>query len=366
MIQLSYFMRSIKNSMDFSKIFRYACLINLLWLTECKRAPEKLFSLVDPGHSGIHFSNDITIADSLVLPGYEYIYNGGGVAVGDINNDGLQDLYFTGNLVSSKLYLNKTNPTNSRGLVFEDVTGQAGVGTHTWANGVAMVDINQDGYKDIYVCVGGHQFTPQSDRANLLFINNRNGTFTESAAAYGLDDKGYGIQAAFFDYDRDGDLDMYLLSNSFVTYSRNTAKPKSLHGEAPSTDKLFKNIGNNKFIDGSKEAHILIEGFGLGVNIADINEDEWPDVYVSNDFITNDLMWINNHDGTFTNQISKYLKHQSFNGMGNDIADYNNDGLVDILVMDMLPPDNKRWKLTPRGNSYDEFQNGLSKGYEPQ
>lgn len=345
-----------------------ACLMIFLIIhTGCKnQEAEKLYTLLDAGKTGITFTNHITLADSLVLPGYEYIYNGGGVAVGDINNDGLQDLFFTGNLVSSKLYLNKTNLANGKGIVFEDITEKAGVSTKTWANGVSMVDINQDGYVDIYVCVGGHQFTPESQRANLLFINNKNGTFTESAAAYGLDDRGYGIQAAFFDYDKDGDLDMYLLRNSFVPYSRNTAKPKSLNGEAPSTDKLFKNLGNNTFKDVSKEAHILIEGFGLGVNIADINDDGWPDVYVSNDFITNDLLWINNQDGTFTNQISKYLKHQTFNGMGNDIADYNNDGLPDIVVLDMLPPDNKRWKLTPRGNSYDEFQNGLSKGYEPQ
>lgn len=346
-------------------------LLTTILLLQCKQVPEKLYTLLDPAKTGVSFSNDITIADSLVLSGYEYIYNGGGVAVGDINNDGLQDLYFTGNLVSSRLYLNKSITTNGHTeIVFEDITEKAGVGTKTWANGVTMVDINQDGYKDIYVSVGGHQFTPESDRPNLLFINNQNGTFTESAAAYRLDDRGYGIQSAFFDYDHDGDLDMYLLRNSFVTYSRNTAKPKSILGEAPSTDKLFRNesiaSGHPIFTDVSQEAHILIEGFGLGVNIADFNEDGWPDVYVSNDFISNDLMWINNQDGTFTNRIKEYLKHQTFNGMGNDIADYNNDGLADIVVLDMLPPDNKRWKLTPRGNSYDEFKNGLAKGYEPQ
>jgi hypothetical protein len=288
------------------------------------------------------------------------MYNGGGVAVGDINNDGLQDIYFTGNMVSSKLYLNKGN------WKFEDIAEKAGVTTSQWINGVTLVDINQDGYKDIYLCVGGNRNTPENERTNLLFINNGDLTFSEEAEKYGLNDKGYGIQSTFFDYDQDGDLDMYLLRNSFVTYSRNSSRPKAINGEATSTDKLFRNNGDLTFTDVSREAGILIEGFGLGVTVSDINEDGWPDIYVSNDFITNDLLWINNRNGTFTNKISHYIKHQTFNGMGNDVADYNNDGLLDIVVMDMLPEDNKRWKLTPRGNGYDEFEHGLKVGYEPQ
>jgi hypothetical protein len=229
-----------------------------------------------------------------------------------------------------------------------------------------MVDINQDGHTDIYVCVGGTRKTPEKARANLLFINNGDGTFTESAKQYGLADSGYGIQSTFFDYDRDGDLDMYLLRNSFVDYHRNRSKPKMVNGEAESTDKLFRNNGDLTFTDVSREAGILIEGFGLGVVVSDINDDGWPDVYAANDFITNDLLYINNHDGTFTNRAAQCLKHQTFNGMGTDIADYNNDGKVDIVVLDMLPEDNKRWKLTSRGNTYDEFQNGIKNGYEHQ
>lgn len=337
----------------------YCVLLSLL-LFQCADRSEKLFVSAPSATTGIHFSNTITIGDSLTLTGFEYIYNGGGVAIGDINNDGLQDIYFTGNMVSSRLYLNKGN------LKFEDITEKAKVGTSTWANGVTMVDINQDGFKDIYITVGGTRYSPEKDRADLLFINNGDATFTESAVQYGLADTGYGIQSTFFDYDKDGDLDMYLLRNAFVSYSRNTAKPKSVHGEGASNDKLFRNNGDLTFTDVTLEAGILIEGFGLGVTVSDINNDGWPDVYVSNDFITNDLMWINNQDGTFTNKAGKYLKHQTFNGMGNDVADYNNDGNVDIVVLDMLPEDNKRWKLTPRGNSYDEFQNGLNIGYEPQ
>ncbi|HEX8037996.1 MAG TPA: VCBS repeat-containing protein, partial [Chryseosolibacter sp.] len=326
----------------------------------CADKPEKLFQALPSEKTGITFSNTFTYSDTLSVLDFEYMYNGGGVAVGDINNDGLQDIYFTGNMVSSRLYLNKGN------LRFEDVTEKAGVGTSKWANGVSMVDINQDGFRDLYVCMGGNRNTPEKDRINVLFINNGDGTFTESARKYGLDDSGYAIQSTFFDYDRDGDLDLYLLRNSFVSYHRNTSRPKQIHGEAYSTDRLFRNNGDQTFTDVSKEAGITIEGFGLGVEIADINEDGWPDVYVSNDFITNDLLYINNHDGTFSNRIGQYLKHQTFNGMGTDLADYNNDGKVDIFVLDMLPEDNKRWKLTPRGNTYDEFQNGIRLGYEPQ
>ena len=329
-------------------------------LNHCNDPSPKLFNTLGSRETGVMFSNTIFHSDSLSVLEFEYMYNGAGVAIGDINNDGLQDLYFTGNMTSSRLYLNLGN------FKFEDITLKANVGTTTWANGVSMVDINQDGFKDIYVSVGGHRNTPEKDRLNLLFINNGDLTFTESAASYGLADSGYSIQSAFFDYDKDGDLDMYLLQNSFVDYHRNASRVKLVNGEAASTDKLFRNNGDRTFTDVSRQAHVLIEGFGLGVEICDINNDGWPDVYVSNDFITNDLLWINNQDGTFTNRAAQYLKHQTFNGMGVDLADYNNDGLVDIFVLDMLPPDNKRWKLTPRGNSYDEFQSGINNGYEPQ
>lgn len=331
-----------------------------LVLFQCKEDSGKLFTSIPAEDSGIAFANVVTPRDSTSVLNSEYLYNGGGVAVGDVNNDGLLDLYFTGNMVSSRLYLNKGN------LKFEDVTEQAKVGTTTWANGASMVDINQDGHTDIYVCIGGTKNTPEKDRANLLFINNGDGTFTEQAKKYGLADSGYGIHSAFFDYDRDGDLDMYLLRNSFVDYHKNMAKTKMLNGEAASTDKLFRNNGDLTFTDVSREAGILIEGFGLGLVVSDINDDGWPDVYAANDFITNDLLYINNRDGTFTNRAGQYLKHQVYNAMGADVADYNNDGKVDIVVLDMLPEDNKRWKLTSRGNTYDEFHNGIKKGYEHQ
>ncbi|HEY9488089.1 MAG TPA: VCBS repeat-containing protein, partial [Chryseosolibacter sp.] len=310
--------------------------------------------------SGISFKNTITYSDTLTVLDFEYLYNGGGVGIGDINNDGLQDLYFTGNMTSGRLFLNKGN------LRFEDITEKAGVSTSVWVNGVSMVDINQDGHKDIFLCVAGTRNTPAAKKKNLLFINNGNQTFTESAATYGLQGSDHNIQSAFFDYDRDGDLDLYLLRNAFVEYSRNRARPKSVNGESATTHQLYRNNGNNTFTNVSAEAGILIEGFGLGVQVCDINNDHWPDIFVSNDFITNDLMYMNNGDGTFTNRAAQYLKHQTYNAMGNDVADINNDGLVDIVEVDMLPPDNSRWKVTIMGNNYDEFQNTLAYGYEPQ
>jgi len=335
-------------------------MVMAILLSSCGAKKETLFKRLDSNTTGIHFNNRIEHGDTLSVIDFEYMYNGAGVAIGDINNDGLQDLFFTGNMVSSKLYLNRGN------MQFEDITEKSGTTTKTWANGVTMADFNQDGHLDIFLSVGGNRFTPEEQRNNLLFINNGNLTFTESAAAYGLDDRGFGVHTAMIDYDLDGDLDVYMLRNSFVNYSRNMSRPRMTNGEAYSTDKLFRNNGNNTFTEVSREAGILIEGFGLGVNVCDINEDGWPDVYVSNDFLSNDLIWINNQNGTFTNQASKLLKHQTFNAMGNDVADYNNDGLVDIVVVDMLPEDNKRWKLTPRGNNYDEFEKGLRLGYEPQ
>ena len=330
-------------------------------LTACRSDPhDAIFRKVSPSSSGIHFKNELKYSDSLSVLEFEYMFNGSGVALLDVNKDGLQDIMFGGNMVSSRLYLNKGN------LEFEDITQKAGVTTNGWIYGIAVVDINQDGFDDIYVCKAGNRKTSPAEMKNLFFINNGNGTFAEKAAAMGLDDDGYDIHAAFLDYDKDGDLDMYLLRNAFVNYNRNTARMKNIEGGAPSNDKLFRNDGHMHFTDVSKEAGIMIEGFGLGVTVCDLNYDNWPDLYVSNDFLTNDLIWINNCNGTFTNKAGEYLRHQTYNGMGNDVADYNNDGLEDVMVVDMLPPDNKRWKLTMRGNTYEEFQNALSFGYEPQ
>ena len=346
--------------MNWLKSFKCGNWLFLLLLWSCADSGEKLFKLMPSSVTGINFVNGIYNLDSLSVLEFEFIYNGAGVAVGDFNNDQLPDLYFTGNMSSNRLYLNRGD------WKFEDVTEAAGLLTTGWSNGVSLVDINQDGNLDIYVSRGGPRGTKTEDRANLLFINNGDLTFTESASSYGLDNTEYTVQSAFLDYDLDGDLDVYLLSNALVNFNRNTSRPIDATGKAPSVDKLFRNDGNNSFTEVSESAGILIEGFGLGVEVCDINEDHWPDIYVSNDFLTDDLLYINQKDGSFKNEAYRYLKHQTYNGMGNDLADFNNDGWVDIVVLDMLPEDNRRRKLTMMGNNYDEYQTNIEYGYQPQ
>ncbi len=325
--------------------------------------------------SGITFANTIVESDSLNVIDYTYLYNGGGVGVGDVNNDGLDDVFFAGNQVSSRLYLNQGD------LAFRDVTQSSGVSTSRWATGVSMVDINHDGWLDIYVCVASKFGASQSK--NYFFINQgaaapgKDVTFIDQAARYGLADDGYSTQAAFFDYDRDGDLDVYLLTNGLETFSQNNARPKKINGEGLSNDKFYRNDSSPSqpneisFTDVTREAGILTEGYGLGITVNDINQDGWPDVYVANDFVTNDLLWINNGDSTgrhptFTDRAADYLKHQTHNGMGTDVADFNNDGLVDIVVLDMLPEDNFRQKMMFGKANEDRFQLNLRFGYTPQ
>lgn len=336
-------------------------LVLIAAATSCTR-DKKLFSTLGARETGIDFQNTIVANDTFNALSFEYIYNGSGVGVGDFNNDGLPDLFFGGNQVSSKLYLNKGN------LKFEDVTESAGITTNRWITGVSVVDINADGLADVYLSVGG--YTTAENRRNLLFVNKglRDGVpqFIESAKEWGLDSDRYSTMAAFFDYDKDGDLDMYLLNNWLERYNRNNLRPKRVNGEAESTDQLFRNEGSKNFTDVSREAGILIEGYGLGVAICDINEDSWPDVYVANDFMSNDLLWINQQDGTFKNEIARYMKHQTHNGMGVDVADFNNDALADIVVVDMLPPGHERQKMMTPGQNYDHFHMSLESGYEPQ
>ena len=229
-----------------------------------------------------------------------------------------------------------------------------------------MVDINQDGWLDIYINVAG---SPKfGNTANLLYINNRNGTFTEEAEKYGIADTRLTMNASFFDYDKDGDLDLFLITNPADERVNdvNTITEIQQHGESPGTDILYRNNGNGTFTDVSKEAGILKEGYSLGAAISDVNNDGWPDIYVSNDFLTNDILYINNGNGTFSDKTHECLKHTSFASMGNDVADFNNDGLPDIYTLDMLPEDNYRKKMIIPSASYDKFQLLLQKGYEPQ
>ena len=334
-------------------------------LTGCRKftgEPEALFERVDSDYSGVHFQNTITESDTLSVLNFDYIYNGGGVAIGDLNNDSLPDLFFTGNQVSCRLYLNKGN------LQFEDVTRQAGLETSLWAEGATMADVNHDGYLDIYVSTSSrHADKPAS---NLLFINqgkmpSGKPVFAERASQYGIADASYSTQAAFFDYDRDGDLDLYLLNNTTGEINKNTTRVKRMHGEAPSTDKLYRNDGHT-FTDVSREAGIQTEGYGLGLALSDLDGDGWTDVYTANDFLSNDLLHLNDGKGGFKNQIAHMLKHQSYNGMGIDIADINNDGWPDIIELDMLPETNRRQKLMFGSMNYDRFKLNLRMGYEPQ
>lgn len=337
-----------------------------LMMPGCETGAKKhdpLFKLLSPEDTGMHFSNDISQNDTLNVLTYMYFYNGGGVGLGDINNDGLTDVFLSGNMVSSKLYLNKGN------FQFQDITEKAGVATKGWCTGVAMADLNNDGFSDIYVSRAGSPHP--ADRANLLFINNGDNTFTESANAYGIADTGYTTQAAFFDYDKDGGLDLYLLTHDHAPKALNIPNPVKENGEGINTDKLYRNNGDGPdghptFADVSAQAGILTEGYGLGVAISDINSDGWPDIYIANDFLSNDLLYINRQDGTFSNRIGDYLKHQSYNGMGVDVSDYNNDGLPDVLVLDMLPEDNYRQKIMSVDMTNEKFDFILQRGYEPQ
>ena len=323
-----------------------AGLTALIACTNAKRetAGPALFQLLGSTQTGINFANTIVTSDSLNFQRDAYVYNGAGVGVGDINNDGLPDIYFAGNAVSSRLYLNKG------GMRFQDITKQAGVGTDRWATGVAMVDINNDGYIDIYVSVSGPPWTPASKRANLLFINNGNGTFTEAAAKYGIADTGFATQAAFFDYNGDNCLDLFLLNGSAEGFSRSDFSPAASNGSRAvigSRNELYRNNCNGTFTNVSEEAGIAHDtGFGLGVAIADLNQDGWPDIYVSNDVAPNDVVYMNNGDGTFTNKRASWFRHTSYSGMGVDVADFNNDGWPDVLQVDMLPRDLAQRKKT--------------------
>lgn len=324
----------------------------------------KRFELLSVSRTGLDFENEIAIGEEFNVLDFDYIYNGAGVATGDFDLDGLPDVVFAGNMVSSRLYLNRGD------FRFEDVTQNAGLETNSWVEGITLVDINQDGLLDIYACVSNRKETSQDP--NLLFVHQGFGDdgipkYKEMAAAYGLADIGYNTQSAFFDYDKDGDLDLYILSNAMENFQRNLSRPRDTSGNGKSNDKLYRNNGDGTFSNVTKEAGILYEGYGLGLAISDINQDGWPDIYVANDFITNDVLYVNNGDGTFSNKISQMLKHQSFNAMGVDIADINNDANPDILVVDMLPPDNFRHKtmFAPTEN-YDLYQANLDKGYEPQ
>ncbi|MEP4533172.1 MAG: VCBS repeat-containing protein [Cyclobacteriaceae bacterium] len=300
---------------------------------------ETLFKLLPPEQTGVHFSNDLNPTGDLNIIEYLYFYNGGGVAVGDINNDGLEDLFFTSNLGENKLYLNRGD------LLFEDITESAGIlNKNGWSTGVSMADVNGDGLLDIYVCQVGEYKKMKS--TNQLFINNGDLTFTESAELVGLNFSGFSTQSTFFDYDQDGDLDMFLMNHAVHT-TRSYAPIESRNDADPlAGDRLFQNQlseGEFRFVDVSAEAGIYSspQGYGLGLVAADVNQDGWVDIYVGNDFHEDDYLYINQKDGTFEESLASFVNHTSRFTMGVDIADVNGDSFVDIFSLDMLPADNQ-------------------------
>ena len=323
-----------------------------------------MFTKLSSAESGIHFSNDVHDEDSSHSFINEFGYMGGGVGIGDFNNDGLKDIFFSGNQVSCRLYINKGNNQ------FEDITQKAGIGTDVWCTGVSIVDINNDGYDDIYVCVFGKDLLHRAK--NLLFINQHDLTFKEEAADYGLADTGNSTQAVFFDYDKDGDLDMYLVNYLLSSKNANAIFPRDRSGTSPANDRLYRNDGiepgknHPVFHDVTLQANIKEDGYGLGVAVSDFNNDGWPDIYVANDFLSNDELWLNNRNGTFTNTISESIQHQSYSSMGADAADINNDGLPDLVTLDMLPQTNDRKKTSFSFMNYDRYQAERSMGYEPE
>ena len=343
-----------------------ACLV----ISCVSRTHDSLFRLVPSDQSNIQFDNRITENDTINPFDETNMYNGAGVGIGDFNNDGFADIYFAGNQVACQLYLNKKN------LEFQDVTSVANVnGDSKWCRGVAVVDINNDGWQDIYVCAT--IYSSPERRKNLLYVNlgnNSNGipVFKEMAAEYGLDDDTYSTMANFFDYDNDGDLDVYITVNEIVegTNPSEYRKPVT-DGSWPSTGRLYRNdwndsLGHALFSNVSMQAGITIEGYGHSATIADFNRDGWKDIFVANDFLSNDILYINNHNGTFTNKASAYFKHTSANGMGADVIDINNDGLADVVEMDMDPADNYRKKVLMSGYNYLNYQNNDLYGYQYQ
>jgi enediyne biosynthesis protein E4 len=333
----------------------------LLSASACERRPPAgppLFELLSPQSTGVSFANTLPERADFNPLNYLYYYNGAGVAVGDVDGDGLPDLYFTSNLGPNKLYRNKGN------YQFEDITARAGVADpNGWKTGVTMADVNGDGRLDIYV--SGVDYLTVHGR-NVLYINNGDGTFTDRTAQYGLEHAGYSTQALFFDYDGDGDLDMYLLDHS-------THTERAVRSELPAanpvrtSDRLFRNDGNH-FTDVTDAAglHDGVNGYGLGVVVTDINGDGCPDLYITNDFQGNDYLYINNCNGTFTESITKEMGHTSRFSMGVDAADFNNDGRPDIVSLDMLPEREDVLKTSSTTESFDLFNRTLKAGYQPQ
>ena len=357
-------MKNKKSLMILKKIIYFFHLMMLILVFSCERISKNdkvIFELLSLEKTRIDFENTLKYSDEFNIYKYRNFYNGGGVGLGDVNNDGLLDIYFTANQLPNRLYINKGD------FVFEDVTKKAKIGgNRAWSTGVSMVDINSDGWLDIYVCNSGD--IKGDNKQNEFFINNGDGTFSEKAEEMGLADIGYSTHASFFDYDKDGDLDLYLLNNSYTAIGTfNLRNNKREIRDKKGGDKLFRNEGG-KFIDVSEEAGIYGSeiGFGLGVSVADINKDGWLDLYISNDFFERDYIYMNNGDGTFSEELENQMRSISVASMGSDIADLTGDGYPEIFVTEMLPKDDERYKTTMTFENWDKYQYNLKNGYYHQ
>lgn len=340
-------------------------LIPSLWIsvimTGCGSS-EPHFEQMSAFRTGIDFNNYLEESDDLNVLNYTYFYNGGGVATGDLNNDGLPDIVFTGNMVRNKIYINEGD------FKFKDVTTTSGIADKQgWCTGVTLVDINTDGWLDIYICRSAD--VDPSRRSNLLFINNHDLTFTEKAAEYGLADQGYSTQSAFFDYDRDGDLDAVVINHSLKKYTTGVSDNPGLRKEDNPffSSKLYRN-DEGRFTDVSKAAGITsnVLSFGLGIAVADVNTDGWPDFYISNDFNEPDYLFINQRNGSFTEEGTVRLGQHSLFSMGTDAADVNNDGMPDLVTLDMLPEDNRNQKMHSGAENFDKFRYLFAQGFHRQ
>ncbi len=343
-----------------------ASVTMLLACNEKMKNDNTLFEQLDKSSTNIDFNNKLTYTDQFNIFTYRNYYNGGGVALGDINNDGLTDVFFTSNMEKNKLYLNKGN------FQFEDITDQAGIlKKGKWSTGVSLADVNGDGFLDIYVCNSGD--IKGDNKQNELYINDGASAggkihFTEKGHEYGLDDRGYSTHAAFFDYDHDGDLDMFLLNNSFKAIGSFDLKQNQRNiRDSLGGHKFFRN-DNNHFTDISDSAGIYgsIIGFGLGVTVGDVNGDGWQDIYVSNDFFERDYLYINNQKGGFTETLENEMYSISNASMGADMADINNDGHPDIFVTEMLPQREDRIKMNTTFENWDKYQANIRYGYYHQ
>ncbi len=326
-----------------------------------KVAPANLFALLSPQDTGVDFENTISENEEVNFLEWDAVYYGGGVALADFNNDGLLDLFFCGNQVDDAIYLNKGD------LTFEDITHTSGIIEHAgWSNGVSIVDINEDGFADIYVCRSGWLADDEmlEERRNKLFINNQDLTFTEAAKQYGLDNEGYSTQATWFDYDKDGDQDMFLL-NAPSNNLKQKVKYNQVGFPDYVKDKFFRNDGG-KFTEIGAQLGLDGLSFGLGVVAADFNHDNWTDLYVANDYDRPDYMYINDQKGSFTNALNSKVKHTCFTAMGVDAADFNNDALIDLAVLDMQSEDHYRSKTNMPSMSSDRFWGLVNKGYNYQ